>query len=91
MPRPRTIPAALIATAALLLLMTATAGADGVDAQAARSCSVPNYPGSGYFTSLVGQGTSCATGRKVALPTTAAAPARGARAAVTTRAPLLLP
>ena len=65
--RPRTIPAALIAAAALLLLVTATAGAGGVDARAARSCSVPDYPGSGYFLSLSVKGTSCANGRKLAL------------------------
>ena len=55
---------AVAATA--LLLATATAGAGGVTAHTARSCSVPDYPGSGYFTSLTVKGTSCATGRKLA-------------------------
>lgn len=35
-------------------------------ANAARTCSAPAYPGSGYFTSLSVSHTSCATGRKVA-------------------------
>ena len=36
-------------------------------AQAARACSTPSYPGSGYFTSLKVYNTSCSTGRSVAL------------------------
>jgi hypothetical protein len=32
---------------------------------AARRCSTPRYPGSGYFTSLTVSGVSCATGRKL--------------------------
>lgn len=35
-------------------------------AQAAKSCTPPKYPGSGYFTSLSVTGTSCATGSKLA-------------------------
>jgi SGNH domain (fused to AT3 domains) len=34
---------------------------------AARPCPPPRYPGSGYFTSLTVNGTSCATGRKLML------------------------
>jgi hypothetical protein len=36
-------------------------------ARAAKACSVPDYPGSGYFTSLSVKHVSCATGRKLAL------------------------
>lgn len=48
------------------------AGVQGVAASAeathaARACSPPTYPGSGYFTSLHVTRTSCKTGRKVAL------------------------
>ena len=39
----------------------------GPIAHAARNCSPPKYPGTGYFTSLTVSGTSCATGTKVAL------------------------
>src|SRR4051812_45802365 len=34
---------------------------------AARTCPVPRYPGSGYFTSLSVQRVGCGTGRRVAL------------------------
>jgi hypothetical protein len=34
--------------------------------QAARQCAVPDYPGSGYFTSLSVKRTSCATGGRLA-------------------------
>ena len=33
----------------------------------AATCHPPSYPGSGYFTSLTVHGTSCATGKKLAL------------------------
>ncbi|HET8759162.1 MAG TPA: hypothetical protein VFM58_24300 [Solirubrobacteraceae bacterium] len=36
-------------------------------AQAAKACSVPEYPGSGYFTSLTVKRVECRTGRKLAL------------------------
>jgi hypothetical protein len=36
-------------------------------AAAARMCSPPRYPGSGYFTSLSVSGVSCATGRRLML------------------------
>jgi hypothetical protein len=35
-------------------------------AHAARNCSLPHYPGLGYFTSLSVSGTNCSTGTKVA-------------------------
>jgi hypothetical protein len=38
----------------------------GVRATTARACSVPKYPGLGYFTTLSVSGTSCSTGDKVA-------------------------
>ena len=34
-------------------------------AAAARACSVPSYPGSGYFTSLTVKRVGCARGRKL--------------------------
>jgi hypothetical protein len=52
------------ATLALAVLVPAAAAARPA-AAAARSCSVPRYPGSGYFTSLTVKGVGCATGRKV--------------------------
>ena len=57
----------LLALAAALSLAAATAAHASVDAQAARTCSVPNYPGSGYFLSLSVKGVTCTTGRKVTL------------------------
>jgi hypothetical protein len=36
-------------------------------AQAGRTCSVPKYPGLGYFTSLTVTGTSCGTGDKLVI------------------------
>src|SRR3954454_8970323 len=67
MARRHAIHAALVVAAAALLLGTATAGAGQVEAHAARSCSTPRYPGSGYFTSLTVRGVSCRTGRRVTL------------------------
>ena len=43
------------------------AGAAGPLARAAANCTLPHYPGVGYFTSLTVSDTSCATGKKVAL------------------------
>jgi hypothetical protein len=57
----------LFALAAALSLVAATAAHASVDAQAARTCSVPKYPGSGYFLSLSVRGVGCRTGRKVTL------------------------
>jgi hypothetical protein len=57
----------LFALAAALALVAATAAHASVDAQAARTCSVPRYPGSGYFLSLSVKGVTCTTGRKVTL------------------------
>src|ERR1044072_3816637 len=59
--------------AALACLVTAGAvgeraeGAGAPIARAAKVCSVPHYPGSGYFTSLSVKGKSCRFGRKLAL------------------------
>jgi hypothetical protein len=55
----------LLVTAACLV-PAAAAGAHPA-ASAARSCSYPRYPGSGYFTSLRVTHVSCRTGRKVLL------------------------
>jgi hypothetical protein len=49
----------LPAVAAALLLVAAPSAA-------ARDCQPPDYPGSGYFTSLSVQGVGCATGKKLA-------------------------
>jgi hypothetical protein len=63
--------AAIAMVAAGSCLATAQVAAPAVaapaTAQAARACAPPKYPGSGYFTSLRVSGTSCSTGRKVAL------------------------
>jgi hypothetical protein len=56
----------IVVVGSLGLVATAPA-AHRPAATAARTCSVPDYPGSGYFTSLSVSRTSCATGRKVAL------------------------
>jgi hypothetical protein len=59
--------------AAIACLVTAGAvgetaeGAGAPVARATKVCSVPHYPGSGYFTSLSVKGKSCAFGRKLAL------------------------
>ncbi|MDT7648289.1 MAG: hypothetical protein QOC75_5289 [Pseudonocardiales bacterium] len=62
------------AWAALIVVLVALAGwgaasavGAGPAASAAKSCKVPSYPGSGYFTSLKVRGTSCNTGRRVTL------------------------
>jgi hypothetical protein len=56
---------------AALTLIVALAGSASAsvtrDAQALRNCPLPNYPGVGYFTSLMVSGTSCATGKQVAI------------------------
>jgi hypothetical protein len=63
---PRTL--LLLVLAAALSLGAAAAGAHAsADAHAARTCSTPRYPGSGYFTSLSVTRVSCRTGRKLAL------------------------
>jgi hypothetical protein len=57
----------MIVVVGSLGLVAAAPGAQRPAARVARTCSVPHYPGSGYFTSLSVAHTSCATGRKVAL------------------------
>lgn len=58
--------AAAALTAALLALAPGAALA-GRSAHASSSCRPPRYPGSGYFTSLTVSGTSCSTGRRLAI------------------------
>jgi hypothetical protein len=59
---------ALLAAAALACGLAALpAGASPTARAADHSCSVPHYPGQGYFTSLKVSGTSCSTGSKVAV------------------------
>jgi hypothetical protein len=52
---------------AAAVLAVGAGGAGAVTARAARSCSPPAYPGSGYFTSLSVRRVSCRTGRRVTL------------------------
>ena len=52
------------ATLALAVLIPAVAAARPA-AAAARTCSVPRYPGSGYFTSLTVKRVGCDMGRRV--------------------------
>lgn len=58
--------AALIALACAALTWAGAAGA-APSAHAAQTCPLPHYPGIGYFTSLTVSGTTCATGKKVAI------------------------
>ena len=62
---PRTL--LVFALAAALSLVAATGAHASADAQAALTCSAPEYPGSGYFTSLSVKSVSCKTGRRVTL------------------------
>lgn len=65
---PRSIARTRALTASLCVAAVTAIGLGGASAaSAAKSCSTPNYPGSGYFTSLKVSGTSCATARKVTL------------------------
>lgn len=59
---------ALLAASATAAIFAAT-GAAGADAgvHAAKDCTPPAYPGSGYFTSLTVKKVSCKTGKKLAL------------------------
>jgi hypothetical protein len=58
---PRHVRLAVTAVAAAALLLVAAPSAS-----AARDCQPPDYPGSGYFTSLSVKGTTCAKGKKLA-------------------------
>jgi hypothetical protein len=55
-----------LAAGSCLAGIQSAAPAGAATAYAARSCSAPKYPGSGYFTSLRVTNTSCSKGRKVA-------------------------
>jgi hypothetical protein len=57
----------LAVAAGFAVSATASAAPAAPQARAARSCSVPKYPGSGYFTSLKVSRVGCATGRRLAL------------------------
>jgi hypothetical protein len=61
-----TIRIACIAAALLAIGCAGTASADPI-ASASASCKPPDYPGSGYFTSLRVRGVGCRTGRRVTL------------------------
>jgi hypothetical protein len=56
--------ALLLALATFVPSASAQAGA-GPRALVARTCSVPEYPGLGYFTTLAVSGTTCTTGDKL--------------------------
>ncbi|HEY0630733.1 MAG TPA: hypothetical protein VGC98_01650 [Thermoleophilaceae bacterium] len=64
---PRGALALALAGSCLAGVQAAAIPASGATTHAARACSAPKYPGSGYFTSLHVTRTSCRTGRKVAL------------------------
>jgi hypothetical protein len=55
-----------VATACLAAGATGAA-ASGPTAHAARSCTTPDYPGSGYFYSITVRNVGCRKGRKVTL------------------------
>ncbi|WP_028067415.1 hypothetical protein [Solirubrobacter soli] len=58
------IPSALLS---VIVALTVSAGASASPiASAAKTCTPPKYPGSGYFTSLSVTKVSCATGSKIA-------------------------
>jgi hypothetical protein len=57
---------ALLCGGALFVPSAAANPSIGARATTARTCSVPKYPGLGYFTTLSVSGASCATGDKVA-------------------------
>jgi hypothetical protein len=57
----------LSALLGVVVALTVAAGATASPvASAAKTCTPPKYPGSGYFTSLSVTGTSCSTGSKLA-------------------------
>ena len=65
----RTRAVGCLAVAALVIALTAGTPAHAAPpAEAALvNCQPPHYPGLGYFTSLTVSGTSCATGKNVAI------------------------
>jgi hypothetical protein len=54
-------------TTACVLACLVAAPAHAAAARAARTCGPPEYPGSGYFTSLSVTRVTCATGRSLTL------------------------
>ena len=58
-------PCIILALIAATTLALAAPASGQSAAAAARTCSLPRYPGLGYFTSLSVTGTSCATGDKL--------------------------
>ena len=53
--------------AAAGLALTGGGAAQAADAHAAKSCSPPKYPGTGYFTTMSVSGLGCSSGKKVVL------------------------
>jgi hypothetical protein len=62
----RVLAVATCVTIAMLITIGMTAIASPIGG-AARVCSAPSYPGSGYFTSLTVSRVGCATGRRLAV------------------------
>jgi hypothetical protein len=58
---------AAIAIAALAALMSGSPAGAAPRAHLATTCKSPHYPGVGYFTSLTVSGTTCTTGKDVAV------------------------
>ena len=61
----RTLGACVVAASLSALAVAPDGGA--TSATAARACQPPDYPGSGYFTSLSVKHTTCAKGKKLAV------------------------
>ena len=59
--------ATLALAAALVVSALVPASGAGMAPLAARDCTPPGYPGSGYFTALSVKGTSCKVGKRLAL------------------------
>jgi hypothetical protein len=66
-PQSRLLAAPVLCLALAGLTTAASATGASPSAHASRACSLPRYPGLGYFTSLSVSNTSCATGDKVAV------------------------
>jgi len=59
---------AVLAAACACAAVSAAPTAAGVPAaRAAKTCAVPRYPGTGYFTSLTVARAGCSTGRRLAI------------------------
>jgi hypothetical protein len=66
MPRPIRLTALTLVLAAAAVAGASPASAAAPAAHASRACNPPDYPGSGYFTSLNVRRVTCKFGRKLA-------------------------